>query len=327
MKNLLITGSAGFVANHFIEYLKQNNLAYNILGTDILDNFSADYDRFEYRKINLRDKELIKEVIETFKPDYILHLASISSVSQSWNQPVESFVNNTNIFLNIIESIRELKLTTRILSIGSSEEYGNYPSDKMPLQEDYKLLPCNPYAVARVSQEMLSKLYADYYNVNIIMTRSFNHIGPKQREEFVVPSFVKQLLEIKQCGNTKPLIVGNIEIVRDFLDVRDVVDVYYKILTQGKVGEVYNVCSGNGVKLKEIIEIVSKKLDISPQIEVDSSRVRPTDNMIIIGDNSKLKTAFNWEPSYNLESSLDDIINYLSQGRDIHNEAKDKSII
>ncbi len=327
MKNLLITGAAGFVSGHFLEYLKENNLEYNILATDILEDFKADYKNFKYKKINLREREQLKEILADFKPDYILHLASISSVSQSWKQPVESFVNNTNIFLNIIESIRELELPTRILSIGSSEEYGNYPAEKMPLHEDYKLLPCNPYAVARVSQEMLSKLYADCYNVNIIMTRSFNHIGPKQREAFVVPSFVKQLIEIKNSGNTKPLVVGNIEIVRDFLDVRDVVDAYYKLLTQGKIGEVYNVCSGKGVKLKEIIEIVSDKLEICPKIEIDSSRVRPTDNMIIVGDNSKLKSEFNWNPIFTLESSLNDIIDYLSQDRRNQNECKNKGTV
>ena len=186
MKKLLITGAAGFVAGYFIEFLKENEIEYDILGLDIVDKLSCDYPSYKYKRINLQDKELIKEVIENFKPDYILHLASISSVSESWSYPVESFVNNTNIFLNIIESIRELQLSTRILSVGSSEEYGNYPSDKMPLKEDYELKPCNPYSVARVSQEMLSKLYADNYGLNIIMTRSFNHIGPRQNDKFVI---------------------------------------------------------------------------------------------------------------------------------------------
>jgi len=312
MKNLIITGTAGFVAGYFIEYLKANNLEYNILGLDILDEFDYDYKNFKYKKINLRDKELIKEVIENFNPDYILHLASISSVSQSWKQPVESFVNNTNIFLNIIESMRELDSQARILSVGSSEEYGNYPPEKMPLKEDYQLKPCNPYAVARVSQEMLSKLFADNFNVNIIMTRSFNHIGPKQRDVFVIPSFVKQLVEIKKNPHKNSIEVGNIEIIRDFLDVRDVVDAYYKILTTGKIGEVYNVCSGKGVKLKEIIEIVSDELNIKPEIKIDKSKIRPTDNIVIIGDNTKLKTELGWSEKYELKTTLKELIKHFN---------------
>lgn len=309
MKKLLITGTAGFVAGYFIEFLKENEIEYDILGLDIVDKLSCDYPSYKYKRINLQDKELIKEVIENFKPDYILHLASISSVSESWSYPVESFVNNTNIFLNIIESIRELQLSTRILSVGSSEEYGNYPADKMPLKEEYELKPCNPYSVARVSQEMLSKLYADNYGLNIIMTRSFNHIGPRQSDKFVIPSFVKQLLNAKNTGNLK-INVGNIEIVRDFLDVRDVVDAYHKILTEGKIGEIYNVCSGNGIKLKEIINIVAEQLSITPEIYIDKNRLRPTDNLIIVGDNTKLKSELNWQPKHSLVQTLKDMITY-----------------
>lgn len=309
MKKLLITGAAGFVAGYFTEFLKENDMEYDILGLDIVDKYICDYLGYRYKKINLQDKELIKEVLENFKPDYILHLASISSVSQSWSYPVESFVNNTNIFLNIIESIRELKLPTRILSVGSSEEYGNYPPEKMPLKEEYELKPCNPYSVARVSQEMLSKLYADAFDVNIIMTRSFNHIGPRQRETFVIPSFIKQLLSIKKQGGQK-IEVGNIEIIRDFLDVRDVVNAYHQILREGRIGEVYNVCSGKGIKLKEIINIVSEELNITPKISVDKNRIRPTDNLTIIGDNTKLKSQLNWQPKYTLKQTLKDMISY-----------------
>lgn len=313
MKKILITGIAGFVAKHFVEYLQKNNLKYEILGLDILDDYEINYKYAKYKKIDLTDRALIQEVLDNFKPDYILHLASVSSVSVSWQKPVQSFVNNTNIFLNIVESIRELGLKTRILSIGSSEEYGNYPADKMPLKENYELLPCNPYAVARVSQEMLSKLYADSYNVDIIMTRSFNHIGPRQKEIFVIPSFIKQLINIKNDPTNNEIKVGNIEITRDFLDVRDVVDAYYKILTQGKKGEIYNVCSGNGIKLKEIIETVSKILNITPKITVDENRIRPADNLIIVGDNSKLKSELNWNPTYSLENTLKDMINYMGE--------------
>ena len=309
MKKLLITGTAGFVAGYFIEFLKENEIEYDILGLDIVDKLSCDYPSYKYKRINLQDKELIKEVIENFKPDYILHLASISSVSESWSYPVESFVNNTNIFLNIIESIRELQLSTRILSVGSSEEYGNYPSDKMPLKEDYELKPCNPYSVARVSQEMLSKLYADNYGLNIIMTRSFNHIGPRQNDKFVIPSFVKQLLNAKTTGTLR-IDVGNVEIVRDFLDVRDVVEAYHKILIEGKIGEIYNVCSGNGIKLKEIINMVAEQLSITPEIYVDKNRLRPTDNLIIVGDNTKLKSELNWQPKHSLVQTLKDMITY-----------------
>lgn len=132
--------------------------------------------------------------------------------------------------LNILEAVRKQNLKTRILSIGSSEEYGEYASQEMPLKETYKLNPLNPYAVAKVSQEMLCKVYT-VLDVDVVMTRSFNHIGPRQSDRFVVPSFIKQLVTISQ-GKQEVMSVGNIEVARDFTDVRDVVAAYYAICTE-----------------------------------------------------------------------------------------------
>ena len=310
MDKYLITGSNGFVAQYFIEYLQSINNTAEIIGIDIGETSSIKLSQFSYEKIIMLDKIELKRFLEEHNPNYIVHFASISSVSQSWKNPVDSFTNNTNIFLNLIDTIRELKSDARILSIGSSEEYGNYEPSQMPLKEDYQLKPNNPYSVARVSQEMISKLYADSYNVNVIMTRSFNHIGPHQKEIFVIPSFIRQLINIKDKLTTT-IQVGNIDIIRDFLDVRDVVTAYHKILTQGKIGDVYNVCSGNGTKLSEIIRIASNLLKINPAIEIDKSRVRPADNDIIIGDNCKLKTTFSWEQKYSLQMTITDMINSM----------------
>ena len=165
--------------------------------------------------------------------------------------------------------------------------------------------------MARVAQEMLSKLYADSYALNIMMTRSFNHIGPRQRDIFVIPSFVKQLVEIKRSGGKGTMRVGNLDIVRDFLDVRDVVDAYWRILTMGKPGEVYNVCSGQGVKLRDIISTTAELLGISPTIEVDPALVRPIDNAIVIGESGKLRENLAWEPKFRFEQTLDDMIAYF----------------
>lgn len=307
MNKILITGVNGFVAKYFLDYLLENHIDLDILGIDI--NLGTTLN-INYRQVDLTNRQSIYNVLELFAPDYILHLASISSVSQSWIRPVDSFVNNTNIFLNLVESVRELNLKPRILSIGSSEEYGNYPIENMPLKENYELHPTNPYSVARVSQEMLSKLYADNYGIDLVMTRSFNHMGPGQKDIFVVSSFVKQLVEISQNNTEKVLHIGNVDIVRDFLDVRDVVDAYYKLLLHGRKGQVYNVCSGNGIKLRELISIIARILKTEVKLEIDSSKIRPSDNNVIIGDNSKIKAELNWQPIYSLEQTLADMIEY-----------------
>ncbi len=205
----------------------------------------------------------LEDCIYNFHPEYLLHLASYSSVGFSWKNPALSFRNNVDIFLNLLEIIRKLVPSCRILSVGSSEEYGNVTDEMIPLKEDYSLTPVSPYAVARVAQENLSKVYCTGFGLDIVMTRSFNHIGPGQRDIFVISSFAKQLVEHKKKNNNNiELITGNIQIIRDFLDVRDVVAAYYKLLESGKRGEVYNVCSGIGISLKEIIDIMCKNMDL-----------------------------------------------------------------
>jgi GDP-4-dehydro-6-deoxy-D-mannose reductase len=301
MSRILITGCNGFVARYFVDYFRTKNIAAEFSGVDISPLCALE--GVAYSQMDLMDREGITKLLLANQPTHIAHFASVSSVSQSWERPVESFTNNTNIFLNIVESVRKLRLSPRILSIGSSEEYGNYPQQALPLKEHYQLHPSSPYAIARVAQEMISKLYADSYDLEVMMTRSFNHIGPGQRDIFAIPSFIRQMLDAKAANRTV-ISVGNSDIVRDFLDVRDVVDAYYKILFFGRKGEVYNVCSGIGYKLSDIIKQVAEIIDFSPELIVDPVKVRPTDNQIVIGDSFKLMTELNWCPVIPLETSL-----------------------
>ncbi len=314
MKKYLITGFSGFVSRHFLEYLEINQIRASIKGLDVhnpeFNRESFKFIKYDFEKVDLLHKEKVKNIIFEFRPDYILHLASFSSVAFSWKEPILSFQNNINIFLNLLEAVRKINLSTRILSVGSSEEYGEVKKTDLPLTEDHPLKPVSPYAVARVSQELLSQIYTNGYNLDIIMTRSFNHIGPFQKDIFVVSSIVKQLLEISNKAEKKDmLITGDINIVRDFTDVRDVVSAYYLLLNKGKKGEIYNVCSGVGISLENIIQIMSKYLDIEVIIKVDPERIRPRDNMLIVGSNRKLKD-LGWNRKYLLEDSLKDITDF-----------------
>jgi len=200
MDKFLITGCSGFVGRHFLDYLEDNRIKCEILGIDL--DPMVPHRKFRYVDIrsecvDLLDQNDIERIIFDFQPRYILHLASFSSVAFSWKNPTISFKNNVNIFLNLLEVIRKYGLNTRILSIGSSEEYGNVAPEETPLTEMSPLRPLSPYAVARVAQEMLSKLYADSFRIDIVITRSFNHIGPGQRDVFVVASFIRSILEAK----------------------------------------------------------------------------------------------------------------------------------
>lgn len=212
----LITGANGFVSRYFIEYLQEQEPKATIYGVDITEGHIKNV---QYKQMDLTDRFTVYRLLEEIKPDYIVHLAAMSSVAQSWQDPAKCFINNTSVFLNLADATRELNLQCRILSVGSSEEYGIYNE---PVKEDFVLHPKSPYSVARLSQEYLSKLYVDNYRMDIVMTRSFNHIGPRQNSKFVIPSFIEQLVKIS-IGEQSEMSVGNVEVIRDFLDVRDVV--------------------------------------------------------------------------------------------------------
>lgn len=314
MNKIMITGFSGFVASHFVEYLYNNDLKYEIIGLDLHEP-TFDYSQFgdklaiKFYPVNLLDSDQLRSILYNTKPNYILHLAAFSSVAYSWKHPTESFTNNSNIFLNLLDAVRDTDINCRILSVGSSEEYGNVNHEDLPLRENQMLEPLSPYAIARVSQEWLSKCYVNAYDMNIVLTRSFNHIGPRQDQRFVIPSFISRIRQIKIDGKTKGTIeTGNVDIIRDFVDVRDVVRAYYLLLTKGTVGEVYNICSGRAISLRNIISIIADIVGVEVNPEVNPEFIRPNDNMEIVGSNYKINAELGWTPTIKLENTLNDMI-------------------
>ena len=312
---ILITGFTGFVSQHFLTLLNEMEPGSSVLGIDKNEpdfNFSNFPElNISFENIDLLNKEATGKILTDFKPEYILHLASISSVAQSWLTPLESFVNNTTIFLNLVELVRVSNNKCRVLSVGSSEEFGDVNETELPLTEEHPLKPLSPYAVARVSQEMLSKIYADGFALDIIMTRSFNHIGPGQKDIFVISSFAKQLVQLSKNKESKAtLTTGNLSITRDFLDVRDVVKAYYLLLKKGRSGEVYNICSGNGILLSDIVSKLCEILNLAIETKINPDLVRPNENKKIIGSYQKIKNELGWQPEIPLDKSLEDIIRY-----------------
>lgn len=314
-KKILITGFSGFVSRHLLAYIQDNDNDVEVCGIDInppaFDFAAFSNIKVTYHTVNLLEISAVKEMLTAFQPEYIIHLASFSSVAYSWKQPIECFQNNTNIFLNIIAAVQELHLKCRVLSVGSSEEYGNVSEADLPLSEDSNLFPCSPYAVARVAQEMLSHIYADSYGVDIIMTRSFNHIGPWQDTRFVIPGVISRILEIRNAGKSRGTIeTGDLSIIRDFVDVRDVVKAYYHLLLYGKSGEVYNICSGRGIQLSDIVNQIADMLGVEVDTVVNPDFVRLNDNHIIVGSYKKINADIGWEPMVPLETTLRDMIAY-----------------
>lgn len=312
MKRVLITGFTGFVSKYLLDYLADSPEEFTILGlsrSQYFKAFSIKNLTISVKKIDLNNQVELQSILADFRPDYIYHLASDSSVSYSWLKPIESFQNNTNIFLNLAESVRLLGLKCRILSVGSSEEYGMVDAKNLPLTEESVFNPISPYAVARVSQELLSKVYVQGYGIDIIMTRSFNHIGPNQKGNFVISSFAKQIMQYK-LGLTHTIEVGDVSIIRDFLDVRDVVKAYTALMASGIKGEVYNICSNQGYSLEDVIDRMMKLAEVAHSYTSNANLIRPVDNPIIVGSNAKIKAHCGWQPLIPFEQTLRDMLTY-----------------
>jgi len=309
---ILITGIAGFVGKHLARYLMKDNN--EILGIDLkLDGFKADElkSKIKVSEVDIKDKKSIEDIIKKFKPQQIYHLAAQSSVNLSWKDPRETFRINVFGGINILKSIKNYCPACKILVVCTAEEYGKMDKKGEAIDENFKIYPSSPYAVSKSALDFFSTIYYKAYNTQDFISRSFNHIGPGQSERFVASDFAKQIAEI-ESGLREPIIkVGNIEAVRDFLDVRDVVEAYSCIINKGKVGQTYNVCSGIKYKISDLLDtLLSLSAVPKIRIEVSKDRFRPIDTDIVYGDNRKIKSHTGWEPKYIIKHSLEDMLNY-----------------
>jgi len=309
----LITGISGFAGSHLAEYLldrKDIQVAGTVKWRSKLDNITHLLDRIPLYECDIRDAFAVKTVLTEFRPDYIFHLAAQSYVPFSWRAPSETLSTNIIGELNIFEIVRELKLNCRIQIAGSSEEYGLVKPDETPIKEENQLRPLSPYGVSKVAQDLLGYQYHKSYGLYIVRTRAFNHTGPRRGEVFVSSQFARQIVEIEK-GRRPPVIkVGNLDSVRDFLDVRDVVRAYFLSLEKGKAGEVYNIASGQGIKIRDLLDRLLKLSNVKIRVEVDPARLRPSDVELLVGSSDKFRQATGWKPEIPFDKTLQDLIAY-----------------
>lgn len=307
----LITGISGFVGSHLAEYLLEHTdwqVAGTVYGPE--DNIEHLRDRLELYPAELSELETVTSVIEQAKPDYIFHLAAQPLVSLSRRDPWATLANNIRLQLNILEAVARLGSTTRILVVGSSEEYGLVQPDELPIKETNPLRPTSPYAVSKVAQDMLGLQYHLSHKLFTVRVRPFNHIGPRQRLGFVAPDFARQIAEA-EAGLQGPVIqVGNLEPQRDFSDVRDVVRGYHLLITQGEPGEVYNLGSEQARLVRELLEKLMAMSKVPITIEQDPERLRPTDVPVMVSDCTKIRGQTGWRPRISFEQSLQDVLDY-----------------
>lgn len=306
--NALIIGAAGFVGGYLSKHLK-DDLGWNVTATK-MKHEELNIPDVSIVSLDILNKQEIISLLFDVKPDCIFHLAAQSSVSVAWKNPALTVDVNIKGSLNVLDAVRELFYKPRILLIGSGEEYGHVRPEDIPIREETLLRPGNLYAATKACQNMIGKIYTDAYDMNIMMVRAFNHIGPNQAPLFVVSDFCKQVVEIER-GLQEPVIhVGNLSVFRDFTDVRDVVRAYSAIILQGKRGETYNVGSGKAMEIREMLETILSFSTASITIETDPAKLRPVDVPIIEADTSKLYNLTGWKPLIPFHQTVQETLDY-----------------
>lgn len=310
---VLITGITGFVGSHLAEYAL--GLGAQVVGsirwrskTENIEHLRA---RVRLIESDLRDLSSVQGLLAEADPDYVVHLAAQSFVAASWQTPAETLYTNTVSQINLFEAIRSRPKKPRFLVIGSSEEYGLVLEEELPVRETNPLRPLSPYAVSKVTQDLMGYQYWKSYGLPIVRARAFNHEGPRRGDVFVTSNFAKQIAEI-EAGLREPVVyVGNLEARRDYSDVRDIVRGYWLLLERGELGEVYNLCSGKSWAIQEVLDFLLRQAAV-PGIAVkeDPTRLRPSDVPNLLGDASKIRKALGWQPEIPFEQTLLDTLEY-----------------
>lgn len=308
----LITGIGGFVGRHLTRNLVLNGHQVSGLdyaGIELPDDFKS-YDNFKVYEGDLRDEKIISEAINDYKPDTIFHLAAQSSVKISFENPHDTFSVNLFGTLNLLEAVSKVDYEIKTLIVSSSEVYGRLEPEECPVVEEHPLRPINPYAVSKAAVDLLACQYFMAYKLPIYIVRAFSHSGPGQKTVGVLSDWAFQVAKM-ELGLAPPILkVGNLKVKRDYTDVRDVVRAYIGVIEKGEPGKPYNVCSGVGYELSELLEKYRTLAEKDIEVFKDQSRLRPVDIPILTGSNNRIKSDTGWEPEIEIDETLIDSLKY-----------------
>jgi GDP-4-dehydro-6-deoxy-D-mannose reductase len=300
MKTLLVTGSEGFVGGYLTKAICEDS--YNIVATcyPLLLPKKGDY-----VALDILDLEMTREVLKEYNPDIIFHLAAVTSVDKSFRDPPLTYHTNIIGTANILEAVKLLNKNVRFLFVSTCEVYGGGEH----LIESSEVVLKNPYAVSKYAAELVCRDYLSE-QIEIVILRPFNHTGPGQVEDFVLPTIAKQIAEI-EMGKRPPLIEhGNINVKREFINIYDVIEAYRLAIEKGQSGEIYNISSNQGYTLADVLDIFKKLSKVKFELKSDPSRVRKIDIPILIGDGTKFSELTGWQSKIKIEKTIEDLLNY-----------------
>ena len=304
---VLVTGASGFVGGYLVDALSDSH---EVVAWGRRERPPLLPGRARWARIDLRDRAAVHRALRDLRPTRVFHVAGAARVDRSWVSPVEPLENNVLATHHLLDGLRRTGGTCRVLVTGSATVYA--PSTS-PIAEDGALAPDSPYATSKLAQEMLALRAVVEDGLDVLVTRPFNHTGPRQQAAYVAPGVARQVARIERGLQPPAVQVGHLETRRDLTDVRDVVRAYVALMEHGTSGEIYNVASGVAHRIGDIVERLVGAAAVPVRVEVDASRLRAVDNPMLVGDASKLRRTTGWAPQIRFEQMLADLLAYWRQ--------------
>jgi GDP-4-dehydro-6-deoxy-D-mannose reductase len=312
VKKALITGIAGFAGSHLAELLLQQGWEVSGLDREGVNrrNLEEFVRRLILKEVDILDSRAVEEAVRELEPDLVFHLAGVAYVPHAQHNPAFVFDVNAKGTLNLLRACQHAAPAARLVLISSSQIYGKARSSRIPLTEVSPPRPANVYALSKLCAEEAALLYHREEGLDLVILRPFNHIGPRQDAAFVVADFSRQIARIEAGAQEAVIKVGNLSSSRDFTDVRDMVRGYSLAAEKGVSGQIYNLSSGIARRIEEIVRRLLEKTDKKVEIMQENKRLREGEISIICGDCEKFRKQTGWEIRFDLDRSLDDVLNY-----------------
>jgi GDP-4-dehydro-6-deoxy-D-mannose reductase len=313
MPTCLVTGCGGFIGSSLAEFLLSQGC--HVVGTIHRETRHITHlsDCLTVRRCDITDRPILVEIVRETDPDFVFHLAAEDLILSSWDDPEETFRVNVLGTLSLLEAIRRAGVDATVQIAGSSAEYGPPGPEELPIAETHELRPKSPYAVSKTTAVTLGHLYALRYEMRVHSIRPFQFIGPGKYPD-ACSEFARRIVEIER-GRSEELHVGNLEVVRDLLDVRDGVRAMWLVAQSARSGDVYNIAAGLGYRIREVLERLLALASMKVGVREDHTRFRPLDASVIVGDNKKIRE-LGWQPECPLEDTLARILDYWRQSLD-----------
>lgn len=292
MKSVLVTGARGFVGRYLVEHLETTG---------------AKVTGWTREQVDLLDRSAVSRAMAEVRPNVVYHCAGAAHVGQSFNNIADTFAANVLGTHHVLDALRGTNVNARVLITGSSLVYRQ--SDRA-LKEDDPTGPATPYAVSKLAQEMLGQRGIREDRQQVLLTRPFNHIGPRQAPTYAAPAFAQQIALIEKGRRAPEIVVGNLDASRDLHDVRDTVRAYAAVAERGEPGRIYNVCAGQAFRIRDVLDRLVAMSRVKVTITVDPAKYRPSDNLMVWGDRSRIENELGWQPQIPLDQTLKDVLDY-----------------